>query len=264
MIVFDGHAHIYDCYELDAFFTAAFRNFKIAGEQLQTNSSISYFMLMAEATGVYYFKRLKEMAVNSENTPAFLRVERSEEAHALYVYHDDFPSMRLIIVAGRQLITKENLELLALMTDKEFDDGQELSATVKNVIETGGVPVCPWGAGKWIGQRGRVLEKYMISPDAHFFLGDSGGRPSFWPRPAIFDNEFVGQRLLSGSDPLPLVGDELRVGSYGGFVNLDCPQDKPASYLCQQLTKPGTVISPYGRLCSSTLFVKNQIALRLK
>ncbi|BHH85647.1 hypothetical protein [Desulforhopalus sp. 52FAK] len=264
MIVFDGHVHIYDCYDVDTFFSTAFINFSEEGEMLQADSSTTYFMLMAEATGVYYFKQLREMALESRGVTTSVRFEISDDAYALNVYHDDFPSMRLIIVAGRQLITKERLELLALMTDKDFEDGLDLSATVDAVVEAGGIPVCPWGAGKWMGQRGKVLETYLMNPAELFFVGDSGGRPSFWPRPSLFDGENVAARVLSGSDPLPLAGEEIKVGRFGGFIPQDCPQDLPATFLCHEFKKPETVISSYGRACSPVSFVKNQIALRLK
>ena len=264
MIVFDGHVHIYDCYDVDTFFSTAFVNFSREGGRLQAESSTTYFMLMAEATGVYYFKQLREMALESRETSGSVRFEISDDSFALHVYHNDFPSMRLIIVAGRQLITKERLELLALMTDEDFEDGLDLSATVDAVIEAGGIPVCPWGAGKWLGQRGKVLEKYLMDPGELFFVGDSGGRPSFWPRPSLFDTGNIVGRILSGSDPLPLVGEEIKVGCFGGVIPQDCPQDLPATFLRDQFRKSETIISAFGQACSPVSFIKNQIALRLK
>ncbi len=263
MIVFDGHTHIYDCYDLDTFVLAAFRNLKAVGAQLPADQTISYFLLMAEATDVYYFRTLREMAAGEKGNTTSWRVDESEESCSLYLFHDDFPSMRVIVVAGRQLITKEKLELLALVSDAEFRDGLELSATVDAVAEAGGVPVCPWGAGKWMGERGKVLEKYLINPHQDFLLGDSGGRPSFWPRPKIFNQDAGVARILSGSDPLPLESDQTRVGTFGGIIKLDCPEDRPADFLRQQLKNPQVQITPYGQLCGPVLFVKNQIALRL-
>lgn len=265
MIMFDGHVHIYDCYDVDKFFAAAFENFSAAGAKLKGEPQISYFVLMAEATGVYCFQKLQDIAKGAQGVASTsFRVEESGESHSLFVYHDDFPSMRLIVCAGRQLITEEKLELLALMTEKDFADGLELGATVEAVVKAGGIPVCPWGAGKWMGQRGKVLAKYMNKPHARFYLGDSGGRPSFWSRPSLFEGEAVATKILSGSDPLPLVGQEVAVGSFGGVIDLDCPDTHPATYLREQFKDPKIVISAYGRPCCPMLFVKNQVALRLK
>lgn len=264
MIVFDGHTHIYDCYDMDTFVSAAFRNFGAVGVHLETVSPITYFLLMSEATDVYYFKTLRKMVTGEkENASALWRVETGDASYSLTLFHDHFPSMRVILVAGRQLITIEKLEILALLTGEEFENGLDLSSTVSAVASAGGVPVCPWGAGKWLGQRGTVLEKYVKNPHPDFLLGDNGGRPSIWPRPKIFNKDTVAARILSGSDPLPLVGDEKRAGNFGGIIPQDCPQDRPTEYLREQLKNPKVQISPYGKPCSPLLFVKNQLALRM-
>lgn len=265
MIVFDGHVHIYDCYDLEKFFTEAFKNFSFVGAKLQSTSSICYFMLLAEAAGFYYFKKLQERARNVDSYPATpWRVEESGEVHSLYVFHDDFPSMRLVLAAGRQLITKEKLELLALMTDQEFNDGLTLENGVAEVTRAGGIAVCPWGAGKWLGGRGEVLTTYMMSGGEKLYLGDSGGRPSLWPRPVLFKGGATAEKLLSGSDPLPLAGEESRVGQFGAFVACDSPKEHPVTFLRNQLKRTDVELTGYGRLCSPFLFLKNQIALRLK
>lgn len=264
MILFDGHAHIYACYDLEKFFTAAFKNFSNAFVKLKSGGRVTCFMLLSEAGGVHYFKKLQELA-HSENkgAPTSWRVEESDEPFSLFLYHDDFPSMRLIVAAGRQLITKEKLELLALLTEQEFEDGMTLERAVQAVSEAGGIPVCPWGAGKWLGTRGEVLSTYMTKQDELFFLGDSGGRPSFWPRPSLFKADSVKTKLLSGSDPLPLSDDEIRVGSFGTYINCECPQERSVTFLKELLIKPDVELKGYGRLCCPLMFFKNQVALRL-
>ena len=265
MIVFDGHVHIYDCYNLEKFFTEAFRNFSSISATLQSTSSISYFMLLAETAGCYYFKKLQERARDVGKYPATpWRVEESGEAFSLYVFHDDFPSMRLVLAAGRQLITKEKLELLALLTDQEFSDGMTLEKGIAEVTRAGGLAVCPWGAGKWLGSRGEILTTYMMSGGKELYLGDSGGRPSLWPRPALLKGEDVADKLVSGSDPLPLGGEESRVGQFGSFVACDSPEEQPVAFLRKQLNSTEVELTGYGSLCSPLKFLKNQVALRLK
>jgi len=264
MILFDGHTHIYDCYDLEKFFTAAFKNFSNAGAKLKSGSSITCFMLLAESSGVNYFKKLQNLVASGESeasTP--WRVEESDEDFSLLLFHEDFPSMRLVVAAGRQLITKEKLELLALLTEQDFEDGMTLEKGVQAVSDAGGLPVCPWGAGKWMGTRGEVLTAYMLNEDKLFFLGDSGGRPSFWPRPSLFKGASVKTKLLSGSDPLPLAGEEIKVGSFGTYINCECPSEQPVTFLKELLKKPDVELTGYGRLCCPLMFFKNQIALRL-
>jgi hypothetical protein len=263
MILFDGHTHIYDCYDQEKFFTAAFKNFSAAAAKLKGGSSATCFMLLTEACGVHYFKKLQDIASSGEGVaPASWRVEKSDEAFSLFLFHDDFPSMRLVIAAGRQIITKEKLELLALLTEQEFEDGMTLEKGVQAVSEAGGIPVCPWGAGKWMGTRGEVLTTYMQNDDRLFFLGDTGGRPSFWPRPSLFKKDSVKTKLLSGSDPLPLAGEEIKVGSFGTYLNYECPKERPVEFLKELLKNPDVELTGYGRPCGPLLFFKNQIALR--
>ncbi|MFT5697733.1 MAG: hypothetical protein ACI8ZB_000587 [Desulforhopalus sp.] len=265
MIVFDGHVHIYDCYDLDRFFTAAFNNFSNASAQLQRESSNTYFMLLAEATGVSYFKKLQELTRYPGGTQSTLwRVEETGESCSLSLFHDDFPSMQIIIAAGRQLITKEKLELLALLTDQEFEDGMTLEKGVDIVINAGGIPVCPWGAGKWLGGRGKVLNNYMTEKKDLFYLGDNGGRPSIWPRPSLFKGDSVATRILSGSDPLPLASEESKVGQFGSYIDCDCTKENPVAFLREQLKRPEIVLTGYGRASCPRDFIKNQVALRLR
>ncbi len=264
MILFDGHTHIYDCFDLEKFFTAAFKNFSNAVAKLKNEGTVTCFMLLSEAGGVHYFMKLQELA-RSEGKGASTswRVEESDEAFSLFLYHDDFPSMQLIVAAGRQLITKEKLELLALLTEQEFEDGMTLEDGVQAVRKAGGIPVCPWGAGKWMGTRGEVLTKYVMNSDDLFFLGDSGGRPSFWPRPSLFKADSVKTKLLSGSDPLPLSGEEIKVGSFGTYINCECPKERPVTFLKELLKKTDVELKGYGMQCCPLMFFKNQVALRL-
>lgn len=264
MILFDGHTHIYDCYDLEIFFTAAFKNFSDACVKLKSGSSITCFMLLAESGGMHYFKKLQNIAASDGSevsTP--WRVEKSDEDFSLLLFHDDFPSIRLVVAAGRQLITKEKLELLALLTDQEFDDGMTLEKGVQAVTDAGGLPVCPWGAGKWMGTRGEVLTTYMLHNDELFFLGDSGGRPSFWPCPSLFKGDSVKTKLISGSDPLPLDSEEVKVGSFGTYINCECSNDQPVTFLKELLKNPDVELTGYGKPCCPLMFFKNQIALRL-
>lgn len=264
MILFDGHTHIYDCYDLEEFFTAAFNNFSNATAELKSEGNVTCFMLLSEACGVRYFKKLQDLARLKEKAPSgSWRVEESGEAFSLILYHENFPSMQLIIAAGRQLITAEKLELLALLTEEEFEDGMTLERGVQAVNEAGGIPVCPWGVGKWMGDRGKILNTYMMNHNELFFLGDSGGRPPFWPRPSLFNGDSVKAKLLSGSDPLPLSGEESKVGSFGTYINCECPKEQPVTFLRELLKKPGVELRGYGKSCCSLMFFKNQIALRL-
>lgn len=266
MILFDAHVHIYDCFDLDLFFDAVFKNFHCNAEKLGCVDDCSCFLLLAESSGWYYFAHLQKMAVSEGmvNGRAWL-IHETTEHDSLVVRHKEYPEISVVIVAGRQLITDEGLELLALVTGSDFSDGMRLDQAVDDVTASGGIPVCPWGAGKWLGKRGKILQNYMENNSSNpLHIGDSGGRPSLWPRPGILHEKFSGSRILSGSDPLPLVGEERRAGGYGGYMDAECSLSTPASSMREQLLNLNVPIADFGRQLCPLAFVQKQVALRLK
>ncbi len=261
MILFDAHVHIYDCFDLNSFFTSAYNNFSEAEKKINAaaGGSSNYFLLLTEAGDCNYFTRLQELSVVGNWS-----VETLEENVSLAVSHNENPEMKLIVVAGRQIVTREKLELLALMTGADFPDILELPEAVEAVVAGGGVPVCPWGAGKWLGARGKLLEGYCKAGHASpFFLGDSGGRPSVWPRSTLCNNIKFADHLISGSDPLPLKSEEARAGSFGGFINAECDVSQPVAGLKPLFLNDRTSIAPFGSSMHPISFVKSQLRLRL-
>jgi hypothetical protein len=127
----------------------------------------------------------------------------------------------LLLVAGRQIVTAERLEVLALGCAHEFPDGGPIREVIRAVVDRGALAVIPWGFGKWIGRRGRIVRDLVEhAGGAPLFLGDNGGRPGVWPRPAVMAwAETQGVRVLGGSDPLPLPHHATRAGSYGFILN---------------------------------------------
>ena len=146
-------------------------------------------------------------------------VEASKQSHVLY------------LAPARQVNTAGRLEMLLLGCDHELEDRQ----AANDLIEQYGdqyVLISPWGVGKWLGKRGRVLVDIMNFAKKPFALGDNGGRPFFWPVPhfnwlrkmlAGVQQEVIKQQvaIINGSDPLPISGDYIRAGSYGVCLDLE-------------------------------------------
>jgi hypothetical protein len=172
----------------------------------------------------------------------------------------------MFVMAGQQIITAEKLEVLALATSAKIADGKPLAETVDAVRRGGGLAVLPWGVGKWLGKRGELLDRFLqeTSPES-LFVGDNGGRPVFWPRPALFDRaEQRGIRLLSGSDSLPLAGEERRVATFGAMIDGELSDSLPAAELKSLLCKPGISITPFGKPAGVLQFLRMQLGLRLE
>ncbi len=67
--------------------------------------------------------------------------------------------------------------------------------------------------------------------------------------------------MLPGSDPLPLPGEEARVGAYGFAVDVALDPLRPAAALLAVL-RSGAFFAAFGRRERLTRFVGNQLALQ--
>lgn len=271
MIFIDAHVHIYDCFDLEIFFTAALENLKTAAAVVSERNQhqSAFVLLLAEGKGNSWYQKmfariLAERAVIS--VKGAWTFYPTEELLSLVAQKNDSKKEKLFVVAGRQLVTAENIEVLALFCNKDVSEKMSLMDTVASIKECNGVPVIPWGAGKWFGKRGKVLQDFVArGGQKNVFLGDNGGRPHFWPTPELLHfAEAKGFHILSGSDPLPLPHEAQRAGSFGFFLDhlLD-DSSSPAHSLRDLLLGGQQVIYPFGRLQKNVPFLLNQLLLRL-
>ena len=266
MIFFDAHVHIQERFNVDQILLCALDNFDRQRNVTAPQSSGTYFLLLTEAKSLDFFSRLAQQARQKTGPlSAAWKVMTTGEEESLLLRHASRPAVCMFVIAGRQLVTRERLEVLTLASLAKIADGKPLADTVDEVRNGGGLAVLPWGAGKWLGTRGRIVADFLLgaSPDS-LFVGDNGGRPEFWPRPALFDLAARRNiRLLPGSDPLPLSGEECRVGTYGAMVDGDCSDTNPASALKGLLLDRKRVINPFGQRQSAWQFFRTQLGLRL-
>ena len=267
MILVDAHVHIYDCFNLQVFFDSALTNFKAEAAR-RSVGAFTGLLLLAETAREDWFKRLNSYACEECLTESRIfknwTFHSTNESCSLWARgHED---QGLYLIAGRQITTEENLEVLALATDREFEDGAPLEVLIKAVKSCDAIPVIPWSAGKWFGKRGRLLEDYLKQvDDSYLFLGDTGTRLSFWPNPSHFQlsaNRGIG--ILAGTDPLPLPFEECRAGSYGSMIPEHLNSSRPSSHLKELLRHNKTTVVNYGNLERPFRFFRNQLLLRIK
>jgi hypothetical protein len=268
LLILDAHVHIYPCFDLPEFFAAAFSNCLYVARNVGYDRSHIPVLLLTEGRRERVFRDIQEEIKKGNNRigddqTAGYRVFATEEDGSLRVQKGD--GTFLFLVAGRQIVTSEQLEVLALSTVSEIPDGLSLEKTVAAVEKDRAVPVIPWGFGKWYGRRRRVLMQYLASRrEGVFFLGDNGGRPSFLRFPD-FQRMAPGAsfKVLPGSDVLPLRSELKNVGSFGFTLQEKLDLRRPGGALKQILSNPGVVPMPYGSPESITRFARNQIALRI-
>lgn len=254
MILVDFHVHLYDCFSLSEALTAAAENFQETADKVGSTDYQSVLCL-TESCGYDVFGQLQ-----AGLTMPHWRCETTGEEESLVLVAK---ARRIILVAGRQINTHERVEVLALGTRQLFGDNLPLQETLKQVVEAGGLPVLPWGVGKWSGHRGRLVSEVLLASTWPVFAGDNGGRPYGWPTPGVFAEVVRRERtVLPGSDPLPISAEQGRIGSFGAVARETLGEQTPGRELLT-LVRKGAFQRKYGTRLSPLTFCIRQLQLRL-
>jgi hypothetical protein len=263
MVLVDGHVHVHECFDVARVFDAAAANFAAAAHAFASESYDAVLCVVA-SRGERFLDDVRTGRTGRvwRGTHGLWEAEHDCEPEALVVRCG---SRGLKLIAGRQLVTRERLEVLALGTTAALPDGEPIETTLAAVRDAGAAAVLPWGVGKWLGARGAVIERLLADPKwQHVFLGDNGNRLELGPEPAQFAAaRRAGRAVLPGSDPLPLPGEEVRVGAYGFAVDIVLDPLRPAAALLA-LLESGSAFAVFGRREPLARFVGNQLALKLK
>ena len=262
LILVDAHVHVYDCYDVAALLDAAHRNFSTEAQRHRMDDMFQGTLLLAETSRDNWYHSV----IDGGHNLAFgsWRFSPSDsDRHSLRAQRKTGES--LVLIPGRQIVTSEGIEVLALLTDQLFKDGGMVEDILDQIQESGALPVLPWGVGKWLGSRGAIVTRILQKKsNSCFFLGDNGGRPFGWPEPTqLKEAAEAGIKVLPGSDPLPLPREASRVGSFGFGIRAALSSE-PAANLKEHLQNPGTEIFPYGRLARPIRFLRNQLGIRVR
>lgn len=173
---------------------------------------------------------------------------------------------RVRLYFGRQIVSRERLEIAALGCLRHVPDGMGLDRVTREVLEQGGYPILVWGAGKWLGWRGRLVRRWvegMKSGDGS--LGDTSMRPLGWPEPSVMRlARRRGVRIVCGSDPMPRPADAALAGGYASLINLSGDGLPDSRGLIRLLRDPGIRVERRGRRCGPVRFLLRQAtAMRL-
>ena len=257
----DAHVHFYPCYDRDRFLDAAQCNFDRWRRRLGLDHGTCGVLMLTESRGHRAFESWRSGAEADRRW----RFSRTDEPVSVVAHRHDGAS--LVVIAGYQLRTEEDLEVLALGTRQPLTEGRCLRETLDHVRKDGALPIVPWGFGKWWFRRGRLVRSVVRSASpGELFLGDNGGRPSWYPRPRLFDEaRRRGLAVLPGSDPLPFPAEEGRVGSFGTLVRLTEPlsPERPARDLLRAL-RADPSLRCYGEGETTWRFLRHQLRLQLR
>lgn len=190
-------------------------------------------------------------------------LSQTSESVSLLATHESGDT--LVLLAGRQIPTRERLEVLALGRGLDSPSGLSLVDTITGVRESGAIAVIPWGFGKWWFRRSRLLQATLSSvPVSGLFVGDNGGRPRLIPRSRLFELAATrGIFDLPGSDPLPLRWEIRKPGRLGSILEGPLDLSRPAECLMEVLRDLRGQPPLFGGPDSLPGFARSQVALRL-
>ncbi len=252
-LLIDAHIHLYPMHNLALAISHARRNMAKAVPDPQ---AVRIWLLTERSDCDAFAQILKRGSVDGYS------VKPIEDGRAIYL-----PEANLYIVAGRQVITKEGLELCALATtDQIMDRAMTTFAGIGFLLARGALVSINWAPGKWWGQRGKVVQALLAeAPMPGVFIGDTAMRPVFWRQPALMKRALQrGWRIVAGSDPLPFAGEEKSFGRYGFRCQAAWNADEPVTSLHDALLNPDTVFTRWGARRRSAEFVRRQIQIMLE
>lgn len=260
LILVDAHIHIHSCYVLEEFFNSAKSNF-MKNSLASENTICQAFLCLTESQGINVFLDLKQAAEKNEKI-GFWQVNLTNNSNVLYL--SDISGFKIYIIAGRQIVTAEKLEVLALGLTKDPGDGKPIDEAIQFVVDKNSIPVIPWGVGKWFGNRKKIVENLVQNNTFPIYLGDNGNRPFFWSKPEIFELAAKKSILnIPGSDPLPFNDEVNKPGSFGFVLEGILDIEKPFDSLYEIITSSKAQFETFGRLESLFNFFKNQILMQV-
>lgn len=261
----DTHVHFYDCFELAPFLEAASRNLDRAERELGLGGPAgrpARVLLVMETGGRPLIARLEE--ARDALGELGWRIAPTAEAGSLAIHSAS--AEPLTVVEGRQVVTAEDLEVLAAPCASDLPSGLELDRTLEAARGLGAVPILPWGFGKWLGRRGRIVARLLDSPSTgRVLLADNGGRLGLGSKPRLLTlGAQRGFPVVRGSDPLPIASDGGRVGSSGSLLRGAFERARPAASVRRLLSALGEPPRSFGRGVGPLVFVANQIRMQMR
>lgn len=250
-VVVDSHVHLRPSHPPEAWLDAASSALRAAAPDAEVR-----MLCLTESAGYDVWS-----ALNTQGSAGAWSLKASPEKACVQLTHSQRGALWLF--AGRQVISAERLEVLALLTDACPADGEKAEAVIDEILAVGGLPVLPWSPGKWLGSRGRalhtLLQQYTVD---QLLIGDISLRPLGWPEPGPMRRSRAhGFKVIAGSDPMPPSPELDHVGEYASLADFDFDPEAPVTSLRCALRDPcvpfetvGARNTPWG---SATRYARN-------
>ncbi|MEI8121740.1 MAG: hypothetical protein WCI20_06790 [bacterium] len=252
-LLIDAHVHMYPGYDWEKAVTSLLTSLPGAG----TPGKPLIIGLLAESRACRFFRDV--LATPSAFTGKAVQLTPGPDPQSIAIRVRGV--LAGYLVAGRQIVTRDQLEILALGVDVSIPDGLTADDTLDAVRAAGAIPVLSWSPGKWFGLRGKIIRTLITAdtPD-RFLIGDTGLRPTLWPLPCLMRLALKkGFTVIGGSDPLPLSDEERWVGTYGITVTTDFDPENPTASISQLLRSHTISLRPIGQRSPVLAFLSRWI-----
>ena len=198
----DGHTHFHPCFSWETFLDSTARNFSDVRRKQGVSAESPGCLLLTESAGADAFQSLLRNGVNGVRRWS---LDIQDESDSILLRHESGET--IIVVPGRQVVTAEKLEVLALGSIAQFPDGQPIRAVLRSVTRHGAVLLSHGGWENGGGDGGELFgDADRGAPGSSVLPWRQRRSCASWlPRPWLFqtaDNR--GIPVLAGSDPLPL------------------------------------------------------------
>jgi len=245
VIAGDGHFHLYPCYDPAGAINDLVNNLDLMAGSARGFEREDVFKIafLAESRQYNYFHKILKGEISFKTVG--LEVSAGPEPHC--VSFNKNGKQALGLVAGRQIVAREKIEVLGLGMEEIVPDGLPAEEAIEKVIAAGGLPVLAFSPGKWLFKRANVVRHLAEKYGPKLIIGDSALRPLGWPEPEIMR---LPERILPGSDPLPMPGEEKYAGCYGFVYKGLFDASKPLTSMKEIIAGHSEAIFSAGRRCS--------------
>ncbi len=257
-LAIDGHVHLYEVYDLK---TAVVKGIENLTNSVRSNgSSVIPIWLLVERSDANFFDQIYQSPERFSDDG--IRFVPCQDRLTILVQRDNH--RLLYIFAGRQLVTREGLELLSLISNYSIADrSMTMDELIEAVKAADAIPALNWAPGKWFFKRGKEIARqlHQRSKD-ELFIGETTLRLNLWPEPKLIRvARQKGFPIIAGSDPLPFPGEEVGIGSFGFTIEGEFDHDQPARSLKQIMKKNRPTIQIIGRRNDIFTFTRRQFKI---
>jgi len=234
-VVADTHVHLHPCYDLGGALATLCANLARHGEGVRAG-------FLAERGDYRIFAALRDGSLLPGGGVA---VRPLAEAGALLL---ESSGRQAYLFCGRQIVTAERIEVLALGADIDLADGLPADRVIAAILAADGSPVIGWSPGKWWRSRGRLVgELLRRGRPGELLLGDTALRPRSSPEPRLMrEARGRGLGVIAGTDALPLPDEERLLGTYATVFEGTFDRERPLQSARRLLRSPGACTGTCG------------------